>query len=126
VIKTVGKLLRSNVRATDFAARYGGYELAVMLIETNEESALEVAEKLKQQIGSHSFQWQTKDLSVNVSIGLATAPAPGIQKVSRFIEAADRALCQAKRSGRNTAAVFGQEGRSMTKRKIVASPPPHQ
>jgi diguanylate cyclase (GGDEF)-like protein len=43
VIKTVGKLLISNVRATDFVARYGGDELAVMLIETNEESALEVA-----------------------------------------------------------------------------------
>ena len=126
VIKTVGKFLKSNVRATDFVARYGGDELAVMLIETNAESALEVAEKLKQHIGSHSFQWGTKELSVNVSIGLATAPAPGIQQVSHLIEAADRALYQAKRTGRNAVVVFGQEGHSMTKRRIVASPPPHK
>jgi diguanylate cyclase (GGDEF)-like protein len=122
----VGKFLKSNVRATDFVARYGGDELAVMLIETNAESALEVAEKLKQHIGSHSFQWGTKELSVNVSIGLATAPAPGIQQVSHLIEAADRALYQAKRTGRNAVVVFGQEGHSMTKRRIVASPPPHK
>jgi len=126
VIKTVGKLLKSNVRATDFVARYGGDELAVMLIETNAKSALDVAEKLKKEIGNHIFQWQTKELSVNVSIGLATAPAPGIQGVSHLIEAADCALYQAKRSGRNAVVVFGQEERSMTKQKIVASPTPHQ
>jgi len=98
----------------------------VMLIETNAKSALDVAEKLKKEIGNHIFQWQTKELSVNVSIGLATAPAPGIQGVSHLIEAADCALYQAKRSGRNAVVVFGQEERSMTKQKIVASPTPHQ
>jgi len=56
VIKTVGKLLKSNVRTTDVVARYGGDELAVLLIETNTESALGVAEKLKHQVGSHIFQ----------------------------------------------------------------------
>jgi diguanylate cyclase (GGDEF)-like protein len=121
VIKTVGKLLKSNVRATDVVARYGGDELAVMLIETSTKSAHEVAEKLKKEIGSYLFQWQTKQLSVSLSIGLATAPAPGIQEVSHLVDAADRALYQAKRAGRNTVVVFGQEERAMTKQKIVAS-----
>ena len=121
VIKTVGKLLKSNVRATDVVARYGGDELAVMLIETNAKSALEVVEKLKLEIGSHVFQWQTKELSVKVSIGLATAPAPGIQEASHLVEAADRALYQAKRAGRNTVVVFGQEETATTNQKIVAS-----
>jgi diguanylate cyclase (GGDEF)-like protein len=122
VIKTVAKLLKSSVRATDVVARYGGDELAVMLIETNPKNALEIAEKLKQEIRSHIFQWQTKELSVNVSIGLATAPAPGIQQVSHLIEAADRALYQAKRSGRNTVVVFGQEeGTALANQKNVVS-----
>jgi diguanylate cyclase (GGDEF)-like protein len=121
VIKTVGKLLKSNVRATDFVARYGGDELAVMVIEANAKSALEIAEKVKKEIGSHIFQWQTKQLSVSVSIGLAMAPAPGIQGVSHLVEAADRALYQAKRAGRNSVVVFGQEQSAMTKQKIVAS-----
>jgi diguanylate cyclase (GGDEF)-like protein len=126
VIKTVGKLLRNNVRGTDFVARYGGDELAVMLIETNAKSALEVAEKLKQKIGSHIFQWQTKELNVNVSIGLATAPTPGIQEVSHLVEAADRALYQAKRAGRNAVVAFGQEENARTNQKIVVSVPSQQ
>jgi len=112
VLKTVGKLLKSNVRATDIVARYGGDELAVMLIETNKKSALEVAEKLKQKIGNHPFQWQMQNLSVNLSIGLAIAPVPGIQDVSDLVQAADRALYQAKKTGRNTVVIFGQEEES--------------
>jgi diguanylate cyclase (GGDEF)-like protein len=121
VIKTVGKLLKSNVRTTDVVARYGGDELAVLLIETNTNSALGVAEKLKHQVGSHIFQWQSRQVSVSLSIGLATAPAPGIQEVFHLIEAADRALYQAKRAGRNAVVVFGQEETAMTKQKIAAS-----
>jgi diguanylate cyclase (GGDEF)-like protein len=109
VIKTVGKLVKNNVRGTDVAARYGGDELAVMLIETDARHALEVAEKLKKEIEGHTFQWQQNQLSVNLSIGVATAPASGIQAVSDLVQAADQALYQAKRAGRNTVVVFGQE-----------------
>jgi diguanylate cyclase (GGDEF)-like protein len=109
VIKTVATLLKSTVRGTDMVARYGGDELAVMLIETNTNTAIEVAEKLKRAIGSHTFQWRTKQLRVNLSIGLATAPAPSIQEVSDLVDAADRALYQAKKAGRNTVIVSGRE-----------------
>jgi diguanylate cyclase (GGDEF)-like protein len=127
VIKTVAKILRSNVRGTDVVARYGGDELAVMLIETNTKSALEVAEKLNQEIGSHPFKWQTKQLAVSLSIGLATAPAPGIQDVSDLVDAADRALYHAKKAGRNTIIVFGQEKKTATSdQQRVVSPPSQQ
>jgi diguanylate cyclase (GGDEF)-like protein len=109
VIKTVAKILRSNVRSTDVVARYGGDELAVMLIETDAERALEAAEKLSHAIGTHTFQWQTRQLSVSISIGLTTAPAPRIKDASDLVNAADLALYQAKNAGRNTIVVFGQE-----------------
>jgi len=112
VIKAVSKLLKSNVRGTDLVARYGGDELAIMLIETDAESALEVAEKLKDQIESQTFKWHTNQLSVNLSIGVATAPAPDIREVNDLVQAADQALYQAKRAGRNTVVVFGQEERA--------------
>jgi diguanylate cyclase (GGDEF)-like protein len=113
VIKTVGKLVKNNVRGTDVAARYGGDELAIMLIETDARHALEVAEKLKKEIEGHTFQWQQNQLSVNLSIGVATAPASGIQAVSDLVQAADQALYQAKRAGRNTVVVFGQEDKPL-------------
>jgi diguanylate cyclase (GGDEF)-like protein len=122
VIKTVAKILRSNVRGTDVAARYGGDELAVMFLETDTKSALEVAEKLNHAIGSHIFEWQTRQLSVSVSIGLATAPTPGIEDVSALIDAADRALYQAKKAGRNTIVVLGQEEKIPTAgQKVVVA-----
>jgi diguanylate cyclase (GGDEF)-like protein len=123
VIKTLARILKSNVRATDVVARYGGDELAVMLIETDTKSALDVTEKLKKAIESHIFQWQTKQLDVNLSIGLATAPAPGIQDVSDLIGAADRALYRAKKAGRNSIIVFCQEKETATAdQKSVVSP----
>jgi diguanylate cyclase (GGDEF)-like protein len=106
VIKTVAKILKDNVRGTDVVARYGGDELAIMLIETNTKSALEVAKKLKHEIGSHPFQWQAHQLSVNVSIGLVTAPRPGMKDASDLVNAADRALYQAKKAGRNSVVLF--------------------
>jgi diguanylate cyclase (GGDEF)-like protein len=122
VIKTVAKILRSNVRGTDVVARYGGDELAVLLIETDTKSALEVAEKLKHAIGTHTFEWQTRQLSVTVSIGLTTAPTPGIEDVSDLIGAADRALYQAKKAGRNTIVVLGQEKKTTAAdQKVVVS-----
>jgi diguanylate cyclase (GGDEF)-like protein len=113
VIKTVAKVLKSNVRGTDLVARYGGDEFAVMLIETNPKSALEAVEKLRHAIGTHAFQWQKTQLSVSVSIGLTTAPGPGIQEVPDLIDAADKALYQAKKAGRNIIVVFG-EGKKAT------------
>lgn len=112
VIKTVAGLLKSNVRSTDIVGRYGGDELAVMLIETNTRSAIEVAEKLKQEISGHIFRWGTKQLGVSLSIGLTTAPEHGIQDVAGLIDAADQALYQAKKAGRNSVIVFGQQGKS--------------
>jgi diguanylate cyclase (GGDEF)-like protein len=127
VIKTVAKILRSNVRGTDVVARYGGDELAVMLIETDTNSALEVAEKLSHAIGTHTFQWQTRQLSVSVSIGLATAPAPGVKDASGLVNAADMALYQAKKAGRNTIVVYGQEKKTAASvQKLVVSPTSQQ
>ena len=67
---------------------------------------------LKQEISGHIFRWGTKQLGVSLSIGLATAPEHGIQDVAGLIDAADQALYQAKKAGRNSVIVFGQQGKS--------------
>lgn len=87
-------------------ARYGGDELAVVLVETNEASSLEVAEKLKDKIAGAAFTWRGKSVDVEISIGLATAPSPGIENSEELLNAADRALYQAKKAGKNSVIAF--------------------
>ncbi|MEJ2723095.1 MAG: diguanylate cyclase [Deltaproteobacteria bacterium] len=106
VIREIAKILKRNVRGTDVVARYGGDELAVVLVETNEASSLEVAEKLKDKIAGAAFTWRGKSVDVEISIGLATAPSPGIENSEELLNAADRALYQAKKAGKNSVIAF--------------------
>jgi diguanylate cyclase (GGDEF)-like protein len=106
VIKTVAQLLKHNVRRTDIVARYGGDELSIVLTETDKSRGLEVAEKLRAVLNGHSFKWQGKPLKVRVSIGLATAPEHGINDAHDLLHAADRALYEAKETGRDSIVAF--------------------
>lgn len=108
VIKTVAQLLKRNVRRTDIVARYGGDELSIILTETDRERSREVAEKLKAVINGHAFKWQGKTLDVRVSIGLATVPEPGIVSAYDLVNAADRALYEAKEGGRDSIVSFSR------------------
>ena len=84
----------------DVAARYGGEEFAVILLGTNHEGALNMAERLRTSIGNKEFALEEKVLKVTISIGAATAPYDTGDK-EELIERADQALYQAKRNGRN-------------------------
>jgi diguanylate cyclase (GGDEF)-like protein len=108
VIKTVAQLLKRNVRRTDIVARYGGDELSIILTETDSERSLEVAEKLKGVINGYPFKWQGKALDVRVSIGLATVPETGIDSAYDLVNAADRALYEAKEQGRDSIVSFSR------------------
>ncbi|MEW6209095.1 MAG: two-component regulator propeller domain-containing protein [Acidobacteriota bacterium] len=86
-------------RATDLVARYGGEEFVAVLTDTDEAGAMEVAEKMRQQVESLNIV-HTETLRITVSAGVASViPASGAP--DDLIGAADEALYQAKRSGRN-------------------------
>lgn len=104
VLKQVAQTIKKNVREVDFAGRYGGEEFGVGLIETDEGTAFLVAERIRRAVGKRVFEAFEEKLSVNVSIGCATL-SPAANSVYRLIEAADAALYQAKRLGRNRVCV---------------------
>lgn len=95
VLREVARLITESVRAYDFVARYGGEEFAVILPDTEKETALKVAERIRQVIAQHRFP----NRAVTVSIGVADWRT-GIDP-SRLIQEADSALYEAKRLGRN-------------------------
>jgi len=100
VLKDVANLLKRNLREVDLIARYGGEEFILLLIETDVEQALPIAQRLKQLVEVHPIRAYDELLTQTVSVGLAGYPHDA-QTLETLIERADQALYAAKRAGRN-------------------------
>ena len=96
VLRQVAQILSAHVREGDFVARYGGEEFVVVLPRTDLESAVAVAERLRRAV--ESAEWQLRP--VTGSFGVACI-RPDMETRQELIEAADQALYQAKKNGRN-------------------------
>lgn len=96
----VTNVIRATVRATDTPARYGGDEFVVLLPETDAPGAYVVAEKLRHDIAAFSIQVSDRTVRTSVSLGLVSYPEDGTTADS-LMAAADAALYEAKRSGRD-------------------------
>ncbi len=101
VLKTIGALVKKNVRFGDLAARFGGEEFVVALPNTGLDQAGFVAEKIRALVEAHTFSDQGRQWAVTVSIGVASLhfhqPATG----QELLQQADKALYLAKDGGRN-------------------------
>ncbi len=104
----LARLLRDTLRAGDTAARLGGEEFAVWLIGAGQETALEVAERLRALVERSPFRWQGETIPLTVSCGVAAYPVP-IGHPDNLMTAADAALYRAKHAGRNRVAAAGPE-----------------
>jgi len=93
----VASIMKTTVRDTDVCARYGGEEFVVILPQCHRESALEVADRLRESIASSPVP---KVGQVTASIGVATYPT-GAKNKEELVEMADRAMYLAKAAGRN-------------------------
>lgn len=100
VLKQVASTLRRNVREVDLVGRYGGEEFGVLLVETDESAAFLIAERIRRSISETVFKVYDEHLAVRVSIGCATS-SKVLSEPNLLVEAADSALYQAKRQGRN-------------------------
>lgn len=96
VLARLGRLLREQVRAVDLVARYGGEEFGVVLPETGQAEAGELAERLRTTIEAEF----ASDLGVTVSVGVTSNP-PREANAEAVIAAADQALYASKEAGRN-------------------------
>jgi diguanylate cyclase len=102
VLRLVAKVLQENVRGDDLAARYGGEELMAVLPGTAVDICAEIAERIRRRISEARLTRRATGeeiSSVTVSIGVAQFRLA--ESAEMMIERCDRALYQAKRSGRN-------------------------
>ncbi len=100
VLAEVAGAVRSALRIEDLVGRYGGEEFAALLPGTELESALALAERIRSLVASLGFEDGAGPYGVTASFGVAVA-APGELDFDALVAAADAALYEAKRSGRN-------------------------
>jgi len=103
-LRTVAGILSECViRKEDFIARYGGEEFAVILPNTDENGAKLVAERMLEKVRERNIPHRASDTAgyVTVSIGGATDVINHLQHGSHYIKAADKALYESKRNGRD-------------------------
>ncbi len=103
-LREIAEVLKRCIqRSRDLCARYGGEEFVVLLPNTDEKSALQIAEKLRKNIELENIPHQHSRVGhyVTVSVGVATMMPQKILPPHRLVELADKALYRAKDLGRN-------------------------
>jgi len=108
VLNQLVEIAHEIVRKTDIFGRVGGEEFAIILPETDLAGAQVFAEKLRMSIERTIIRWDGETIAFTVSIGLGVVSEPD-QSEQQALSRADKALYQAKQTGRNRVAVFDMD-----------------
>lgn len=106
VIKRFAHICKDMARNLDIVARIGGEEFVIMLPETNRDGAYLFAQRLREIVSSTSVTIEGKEINYTVSIGVSVFDIDKDKDVKSVLWRADKALYEAKNSGRNTTVVF--------------------
>jgi diguanylate cyclase (GGDEF)-like protein len=96
-IRSLARVLQEGTRGIDLAARIGGEEFAILLVETGQSGAIEVAERLRLSIREMIIPAVGR---ITASFGVGECPLGG-QTSTEMLQSVDVALYEAKRSGRD-------------------------
>jgi diguanylate cyclase (GGDEF)-like protein len=97
----MAQVVAALIRAEDVFARVGGEEFALICRGADHAHGLAVAERVRQAVFGHRFTTGKEAIPVAVSAGVATIPDARLTDSQALIAAADQALYEAKRTGRN-------------------------
>lgn len=98
-LRVIAESLRARLRETDFIARFGGEEFVCLLCGSSGEEALKVADEMRRSVEDNGFHSSGKPVRVTISCGIACFQSD--DKVDRVFSRADKALYEAKKSGKN-------------------------
>lgn len=101
ILVEVARRMRNCLRSYDAIGRYGGEEFLVVLPDSEESRALQLAERIRLAVSTELYQFETVTLTVTVSQGVVTWMTPESAPIEPLIRAADEALYYVKNHGRN-------------------------
>lgn len=114
VLRKLGEVSLNVKRDSDYVFRYGGEEFAFLLDGVTAEEAAVLIERVRQEFNGFVFVEKGESFSVTFSSGIATYA----QGISQLISAADQALYEAKRHGRNQTNIYNIDV-EVVKRKLT-------
>jgi diguanylate cyclase (GGDEF)-like protein len=106
VLAQVAQMLKRAVRDIDRLGRYGGEEFMVLLPGTVLDAAVTFAERARQEVETHQFEFDRGVIARTLSVGVAAWPHPRIHTHGQLLKAADDSLYVAKSLGRNRVVRF--------------------
>ncbi|TSA52608.1 MAG: sensor domain-containing diguanylate cyclase [Planctomycetaceae bacterium] len=103
-IRKISKIIKECIRQIDTAARYGGDEYAVILLNTSLDDAIIVAQRMVDAVASSQVTWQKEQIPLSISVGLGQYDADTTPE--DITSRSDQALYMAKQAGKNTVRIF--------------------
>lgn len=116
VIKETSLSLRKASRLTDISGRYGGEEFTVILVDTVANNGKIFAERLRQEVESHTINYDGQKIQWTISLGIAEY-SQSFKNHKAWIENADQALYIAKESGRNKSIIYNENNSEIENKK---------
>lgn len=104
IIRQIGVILKTSIRAIDVVARYGGDEFCIIMPETDKDTCMKFVSRLHEKIKNTTFSLgqANKSITCTISMGISIYPDHA-ENSKKLLYAADMALLKAKESGRNKA-----------------------
>ncbi|HCW54703.1 MAG TPA: GGDEF domain-containing protein, partial [Clostridium sp.] len=100
ILKEIVKLIKANIRSTDWIARYGGEEFVIVFNHNKNENIISVIDIIRKTIEDHEFFFEGNKIKVKASFGVASRMEDK-KNIDELLEIADKKLYEAKNSGRN-------------------------
>lgn len=116
LIRRVGGLLREAVVPGSIVARLGGDEFGLLMPGSPPREAAQIAERIRDQLESFRFAWESRTFAISVSIGVLPLDG-GVATVAEAFSAADQACFLAKDHGRNRVWLYRPDDREVQQRR---------
>ena len=99
VLKDIAQRIKQIIRPYDLFGRYGGEEFVMLMCDIDKENVIKATERIRQSVSDLPVEYEDKKIPITASFGIARVVS--VAEFAKSIDAADEALYQAKKEGRN-------------------------